>query len=43
MSSFLSTSLCDLNNRLLPNDVIILKNYGEHQKILGESQGGGED
>ena len=43
VSSFLSTSLCDIENRLLPNDVIIPRNHGEDQEVIGERQGGGEE
>ena len=43
VSSFLSTSLYVPENRLLPNDYIMIRNHGEHQEILGEGLGGGED
>jgi hypothetical protein len=34
MSSFLSTSLCALENRLLPNDLIMIRNYGYNHGAL---------
>jgi hypothetical protein len=43
VSSFLSTSLYVFENRLLPNDYIMIRNHGEHQEILGEELGGGKD
>ena len=43
VSSFLSTSLCDYKNRLLPNDYIVIRNHGEDQRIVGEGLQGRED
>ena len=42
VSSFLSTSFYDFENRLLPNDYIMIRNQGEDQKMSGEELGGGE-
>jgi hypothetical protein len=33
MSSFLSTSFYDFENRLLPNDYILIKNEGDDQRM----------
>lgn len=42
MSSFLGSSLCNVENRLLPNDVLILRNLGDIMEHVGGRQGGGE-
>jgi hypothetical protein len=36
VSSFLSTSTYDFENRLLPNDYIVIRNQGEDQEMHGE-------
>ena len=42
VSSFLSDSFYTFENRLLPNDVILLRNIGEgHEGLRG--RGGGDD
>jgi hypothetical protein len=43
VSSFLSTSLYDYENRLLPNDYIVIRNNGEGQGMLGDGLGVMED
>jgi hypothetical protein len=43
VSSFLNSSSYDYENRLLPNDYIVIRNHGEGQGILGEGLGGVED
>jgi hypothetical protein len=43
VSSFLSNSLYDFENRLLPNDYIVLRNEGEVQETHGGWLGGVED
>jgi hypothetical protein len=43
VSSFLNCSSYDYENRLLPNDYIVISNHGEGQEILGEGLGGMED
>ena len=43
VSSFLSSSLYDFENRLLPNDYIMTRNHGEEQEMCGEDLGGVED
>jgi hypothetical protein len=43
VSSFLNSSSYDDENRLLPNDYIVIRNHGEGQGILGEGLGGVED
>jgi hypothetical protein len=43
VSSFLNSSSYDYENRLLPNDYIVIRNHGEDQGILGEGLGGVED
>ena len=43
MSSFLSNIYCESENRLLPNDLIVLRNKEEDQKGRGEGLGGVED
>ena len=43
VSSFLSDPFHSFENRLLPNDVILLTNIGEGHEILGEKCGGRED
>jgi hypothetical protein len=47
VNSFLCPSINDLENRLLPNDLIILRNQGvdhgarlEHQECVGEPRRG---
>src|SRR6266540_3009996 len=39
MNSFLCSSSCENENRLLPNDVLVLRNLGEDQQGLGKSRG----
>jgi hypothetical protein len=39
VSLFLSTSLCTLEDRLLPNDLIMITNYREDHGALGERLG----
>jgi hypothetical protein len=43
VSSFLNSSSYDYENRLLPNDYIVIRNHGEGQGIPGEGLGGMED
>jgi len=43
VSSFLSNVYCEFDNRLLPNDLIVLRNKGEDHKGRGEDLGGVED
>ena len=43
MSSFLSNIFYESENRLLPNDLIVLRNKEEDQKGRGEGLGGVED
>ena len=43
MSSFLSDPFHSFENRLLPNDVIVLRNIGEGHEVLVERCGGRED
>ena len=43
VSSFLSNVYCESENRLLPNDLIVLRNKGENQKGRGEGLDGMED
>ena len=43
VSSFLSNVYCESENRLLPNDLIVLRNKGEDQQGRGEGLGGVED
>jgi hypothetical protein len=43
VSSFLSNSLYDFENKLLPNDYIVLRNEGEIQETHGGGLGGVED
>ena len=43
VSSFLSKSLYDFENRLLPNDYIVLRNHGEDQWMHNGCLGGVED
>jgi len=43
VSSFLSNVYCESENRLLPNDLIVLRNKGEDQQGCGEGLGGVED
>jgi hypothetical protein len=40
VSSFLSTSTYNFENRLLPNDYIVIRNQGEDQEMHGEGLGG---
>ncbi|KAG8096288.1 hypothetical protein GUJ93_ZPchr0013g35274 [Zizania palustris] len=42
VSSFLSISNYEFENRLLPNDYIVIRNQGEDQEIHQEGLGGGE-
>jgi hypothetical protein len=42
VSSFLSNSYYDFENRLLPNDYIVIRNQGEDQMMHGEELGVGE-
>jgi hypothetical protein len=42
VSSFLSTSFYDFENRLLSNDYIMIRNEGENQGIRGEDLGVGQ-
>src|SRR5213075_2311603 len=39
VNSFLCSSSCENENRLLPNDVIVLRNEGEGYGVLMEHQG----
>src|SRR5437868_3246199 len=43
VSSFLCNSFNDFEDRLLPNDVIVLRNHREDQGTLEGGLGGGED
>jgi hypothetical protein len=43
VSSFLSDHFYTFDNRLLPNDVILLRNIGEVHEELGERYRGGEE
>ena len=43
VSSFLSDPFHTFENRLLPNDVILLRNIGEHHERLRGSGGGDDD
>ena len=43
VSSFLSNVYCESENRLVPNDLIVLRNKGEDQQGHGEGLGGVED
>ena len=42
VSSFLSTSFCSFENRLLPNDLIMIRNHGEDLEVLGEGLRGAQ-
>ena len=42
-ANFISPYKYDYENRLLPNDYIVIRNHGEGQGILGEGLGGVED
>jgi hypothetical protein len=42
VSSFLSTSFYDLENRLLSNEYILIRNEGEDQGMHGEELGVGQ-
>src|SRR5436189_4393701 len=39
VNSFLCSSSCENENRLLPNDVLVLRNLGEDQQGLGNGRG----
>src|SRR6266540_6885259 len=39
VNSFLCSSSCENENRLLPNDVLVLRNEGEGHGVLMEHQG----
>jgi hypothetical protein len=43
VSSFLNTTLYDYENKLLPNDYIVVRNHGEGQEILEDGLGAKED
>ena len=43
VSLFLYAFIDNYENRLLPNDYIVIRNHGEGQGILGEGLGGMED
>jgi hypothetical protein len=43
VSSFLNSSSYDYENRLQPNDYIVIRDHAEGQGILGEGLGGMED
>ena len=43
VSSFLCSSLYDFENRLLPNDYIMIRNNGEDKETLKEGLRGVED
>jgi hypothetical protein len=43
VSSFLSDPFHCFENKLLPKDVIFLRNIGEGREVLGERCGDGED
>jgi hypothetical protein len=43
VSSFLNSSSYDYENRLQPNDYIVIRDHAESQGILGEGLGGMED
>ena len=43
VSSFLSNVYCEFENRLLPNDLIVLRKEGDDQQGCGEGLGGVED
>ena len=43
VSLFLSDHFQVYENRLLPNDVLILMNIGEGHEVLGQRHGGEED
>lgn len=42
VNSFLSTSFCSFENRLLPNDLIMIRNHGEDLEVLGEGLRGAQ-
>jgi hypothetical protein len=42
VNSFLSNSFCEFENKLLPNDLIVLRNTGEDQQGRGEGLRGVE-
>ena len=42
VSSFLSNSFCEFENRLLPNDLIILRNEGEDLQVHGRPDQDGD-
>src|SRR5207237_8312076 len=39
VNSFLCSSTCENENRLLPNDLLVLRNLGEDQQGLGKGRG----
>jgi hypothetical protein len=43
VSSFVNSSSYDYENRLLPNDYIVIRDHEEGHGILGEGLGGVED
>jgi hypothetical protein len=43
VNSFLYTCIYDLENRLLPNDIIMIRNHGEGKEGLKERRGGAQD
>jgi hypothetical protein len=43
VSSFLNSSSYDYENKLLPNDYIVIRDHGEGKGILGEGLGDMED
>ena len=43
VSSFLNTSLYDHEDRLLPNNCIMIRNYGEGEGMLGDGLGDVQD
>jgi hypothetical protein len=43
VKSFLCSSANDLENRLLPNDIVVIRNQGvDHREHVGHQQGAGE-
>ena len=42
VSSFRTSVLCNFENRLLPNDLIIVKNHGDDEETDKEALGGVE-
>ena len=43
VSSFLNTSLYDFEDKLLPNDYIVIRIHGEGNEMLGDGLGGVQD